>query len=502
VEALAAVAAREALAAGGVPLQQPPLPAGAWASWTTAAAAVTVPVEVSWIMPVHNGAAFLGEALASLLAQTMAPAKVTQELSLVDDASTDATWSVVEGHVPRLLERGWVVTLGRNLSGTARGCGWGTNAAIKQARGRWVCFADADDVSHPDRLQVQLAAALRAEAHFGADDDRTLVGANFVRTPPGSTVRYTAWLNRLTAAELHLHRFVEVTLIKPTWLLRHSRWASLGGLHEGGRGTPEDMLFFYRHLEHGGRLLKAGTEETGPLSFLHTGADAETSATAVPSLAALAERVPAWPPWPPEATLVGGAHLHDDDNVEEDEARRADSPEERAVAREHGSRAGAETAAVTTTRPSPRAPATGALDVAVGGPPPLLTYRYHRASMTHTVHRDTLLVVRLRALERQVLGRWAHFTIWNAGRQGRRLYALLAPATQRKVTAFCDVAERKLAHGQYHRPGMTRAVPIVHFRAAVPPLLLCVKMDLTGGDFEAGLASLGLRPGVDYVYFC
>ena len=377
---------------------------------------------VSWITPVHNGAAFLDEMLASLLAQTVTPADVPMELSLVDDASTDGTWALVTAWAPKFAERGWTVTVSRNAAGVPRGCGWGCNAAIAQARGRYLCFADADDVSHPDRLRAQLDAMRRAEAMAEVDDDdRSLVGANFERTPPGSTARYTAWLNRLTTpADLMAHRFVEVTLIKPTWFLRRSRWAALGGFDERGRGTPEDMLFFYAHLDRGGRLLKAGASSDDALGVVTDPPDAAAS-------------------------------------------------------------------------PAPLEPPP---------PPPLLIYRYHPGATSAAVLEATLLEVRLRALERQVLVHWDRFTIWNAGKAGRRVYAALAPEHRRKVAAFCDVDVRKLAVGVYYRQGMERAIPVVPYTAAVPPLLLCVKLDLTGGQFEANLASLRLRSGIDFFYFC
>ncbi|CAG2063958.1 unnamed protein product, partial [Timema podura] len=30
----------------------------------------------------------------------------------------------------------------------------------------------------------------------------------------------------------------------------------VGGFSESGKGTPEDLIFFYRHLDHDGRLIK------------------------------------------------------------------------------------------------------------------------------------------------------------------------------------------------------------------------------------------------------
>ena len=41
----------------------------------------------------------------------------------------------------------------------------------------------------------------------------------------------------------------------------------------------------------------------------------------------------------------------------------------------------------------------------------------------------------------------------------------------------------------------------MHFTEARPPLLICVKQGLTGGAFEANLASLGLTEGAGYLFF-
>lgn len=48
-------------------------------------------------------------------------------------------------------------------------------------------------------------------------------------------------------------------------------------------------------------------------------------------------------------------------------------------------------------------------------------------------HRSTIWAHRVCFLEEQALPRWAAFTIWNAGKQGRRLYRSLTTASQRKA---------------------------------------------------------------------
>lgn len=80
----------------------------------------------------------------------------------------------------------------------------------------------------------------------------------------------------------------------------------------------------------------------------------------------------------------------------------------------------------------------------------LLTYRYHQDCQSFNVKRytdgkqilqfelflgprETIWSLRVAALEEHVLLKWRHFTIWNAGKQGRRLYRSLKPENQAKV---------------------------------------------------------------------
>ena len=117
------------------------------------------------------------------------------------------------------------------------------------------------------------------------------------------------------------------------------------------------------------------------------------------------------------------------------------------------------------------------------------------------------------------------FTIWNAGKEGKRLYRSLSVAARAAVVAFADVDARKLAQGMYDDMQGRRRIPILHFRCAhaatarvcvatadcfmrssvaKPPLLLCVKPNLTGdgpGSFEDNLASLQLQEGREYLHF-
>ncbi|XP_059527614.1 UDP-GlcNAc:betaGal beta-1,3-N-acetylglucosaminyltransferase-like protein 1 isoform X3 [Myotis daubentonii] len=135
----------------------------------------------------------------------------------------------------------------------------------------------------------------------------------------------------------------------------------------------------------------------------------------------------------------------------------------------------------------------------------LLLYRYHPSAATHSVLESTIWTHRVRFLEERALPHWATFTIWNAGKQGRRLYRSLTAEARRKVVAFCDVDENKIKKGFYcyedSQEKPKPRVPILHFRAARPPFVICVKLDLTGGAFEDNLRSLHLQEGRDFLHF-
>lgn len=108
--------------------------------------------EISVVMPVYNGGAYLAEAIESVLAQTFA----NFELIVADDGSTDDTPQTVAAFAdPRIIslrrEHDYISTL---------------NAAMQAARAPFIARMDADDRMVPQRLQVQRDYLL---AHPGID---------------------------------------------------------------------------------------------------------------------------------------------------------------------------------------------------------------------------------------------------------------------------------------------------------------------------------------------
>lgn len=112
--------------------------------------------------------------------------------------------------------------------------------------------------------------------------------------------------------------------------------------------------------------------------------------------------------------------------------------------------------------------------------------------------------MRVKALEEDLLPTLTQFSIWSAGRDGKRLYRSFRPETRAKVVGFLDVDEKKIATGHYYDKEAKVHVPIVSWRmaaeSAYQPTLICVKSGLHSG-FEENLASLGLEEGRQYWHF-
>lgn len=102
------------------------------------------PNLVSVIVPAFNAGQTLAATLASIHAQSLAPAQIV----VVDDGSTDDTAAIAEAGA---LAGSELIRLAN--SGVASAM----NAGLAAARGEWVAFLDADDLWEPDCLQSQLA---------------------------------------------------------------------------------------------------------------------------------------------------------------------------------------------------------------------------------------------------------------------------------------------------------------------------------------------------------
>jgi glycosyltransferase involved in cell wall biosynthesis len=110
---------------------------------------------VSVIVPCYNGAAFLEEALRSALAQSYPEVEVV----VVDDGSTDSSAEIARRFPVRYIRQ------------ENRGLSEARNAGIRESKGTYLVFLDADDRLKPRAIETGLdALALRPHCALTVGD--------------------------------------------------------------------------------------------------------------------------------------------------------------------------------------------------------------------------------------------------------------------------------------------------------------------------------------------
>ena len=117
-------------------------------------------IAVSIIIPCHNAAAYLGDALASVRAQTFDDF----ECLIIDDCSSDASAATAQAFVERDARFRLIRLKCPGGVSTAR------NRGLDEARGTWIAPLDADDLFLPDRLDRLTALGTAYEADLVVDE--------------------------------------------------------------------------------------------------------------------------------------------------------------------------------------------------------------------------------------------------------------------------------------------------------------------------------------------
>lgn len=139
--------------------------------------APTQPV-LSVVVPTHNVAPWIEETLDSILAQDIA----SMEVLVVDDHSTDKTMDLLQDYASNDSRI-------RVIPAEARGGGSARNLGVKHARGKYLIFADGDDII-PDGGYRSLVESLERS---GSD----IVFGDFIKFRPVDTWRPTRSMQAL-----------------------------------------------------------------------------------------------------------------------------------------------------------------------------------------------------------------------------------------------------------------------------------------------------------------
>lgn len=187
--------------------------------------------QLTVLMPAYNAARFIGEAIEGILQQSFADF----ELLVLDDGSQDATASLVEGYARRdrrvhLLRRGH------------QGQVASRNELLSLAGTDIIAWADADDISLPQRFALQLAA-MRDRPHVVA------LGTMMRLIDETGNPAGTKW-NPVGAELVEAELERRVTVAQTSSMMRRAAVISAGGYREAYT-TAEDYDLLLRLARFG-----------------------------------------------------------------------------------------------------------------------------------------------------------------------------------------------------------------------------------------------------------
>lgn len=118
---------------------------------------------ITVIIPVYNASRFLAECLDSVLAQSYQH----WELIAVNDGSKDDSLGILQCYANKDSRI-------RIIDKKNEGVSVARDTALIEAKGEYIFFADADDLLHPDALQVLVNAMEQYDASFVKADFRAI----------------------------------------------------------------------------------------------------------------------------------------------------------------------------------------------------------------------------------------------------------------------------------------------------------------------------------------
>lgn len=130
---------------------------------------------ITVIMPAFNAGKTIRKAVESILTQTWSDL----ELIIVDDCSTDGTWEIIKSLAvadPRVKSVRNEINVGPYVS---------KNLALRLVKGKYLTGHDADDWSHPERLENDMAVILESRGRV-----RAVVSSILRMKPTGEFSRF------------------------------------------------------------------------------------------------------------------------------------------------------------------------------------------------------------------------------------------------------------------------------------------------------------------------
>lgn len=165
---------------------------------------------VSVVIPTFNRAAWVGEAIDSVLAQAHTPI----ELIVVDDGSNDTTAQAVQPYASALTY----------IQRPHRGVSAARNYGVAASRGDLVAFLDSDDLWLPGKMTAQVALFVQCPQLQACYTDEIWIRRGVRVNPRHIHRKHSGWI---------FHQSLPRCTISPSSImLRRSQWDRLGGFDE------------------------------------------------------------------------------------------------------------------------------------------------------------------------------------------------------------------------------------------------------------------------------
>ena len=167
---------------------------------------------VSIIMPIYNADKYLKNSIQSILNQTYS----NWELLIIDDGSTDNTKEILTSyHDPRIK----VYFNERNIGPFPS-----RNKLLELAKGDFITFQDADDLSHPNRLKEQLNT-------FEEDKELGIVGTSIeIISERGDKINEIYY--PIEDWEIKKTNQTRNAFFNPTAMIKREVYENIGGFRE------------------------------------------------------------------------------------------------------------------------------------------------------------------------------------------------------------------------------------------------------------------------------
>ncbi|MCL4433248.1 MAG: glycosyltransferase [Actinobacteria bacterium] len=199
-------------------------------------------VNISAVIPLYNGAAFIGDALDSVIAQTCLP----MEVVVVDDGSTDG--GAGERIVKAYQHDVSIAVPVRFMRKEHGGQSSARNYGIGQARGDLIALLDQDDRWYPEHLEV-LAGPFDSSSHVGLsyseldmiDDSGNMVAERALEHlhSPQPKMSLADCLGK------------NMYILPSASLMAKRAWEHVGGFDQRLSGYEDDDLFLRIWCSHG-----------------------------------------------------------------------------------------------------------------------------------------------------------------------------------------------------------------------------------------------------------